>query len=80
MEAELLWFWAENAAGEIDSAPSVWILDDRDYDRALEIVKDLSRSSEAPCQSGSDWRCAKCGEMNERIFSECWNCGKERPI
>jgi hypothetical protein len=80
IRGEFLW----NARGEIpvteETAPSVWIVEDSDYDRALEIIRDLSFHSEASSQDAPNWRCEVCGETNEHIFAECWQCGKERPI
>jgi hypothetical protein len=78
VQGEFLW----NVRGEVpiaeDTAPSVWIVDDSEYDRALEIINDMSLRSEAPSRDAPDWRCGKCGETNEHIFTECWKCGKER--
>jgi hypothetical protein len=28
--------------------------------------------------SGDPWTCAKCGEVLEPQFSQCWNCGSPR--
>jgi hypothetical protein len=62
-----------------DTCPSVWVMDDADYDRAIELVS-IFREGEPPNPiEGKDWRCS-CGEENESQFTECWSCGKERPI
>jgi hypothetical protein len=54
-------------------------MDDADYDRAIELVS-IFREGEPPNPiEGKDWRCS-CGEENESQFTECWSCGKERPI
>ena len=52
--------------------PEVWVKDDLDYDRALQLI-DESISEESPIDS---WRCRKCGTENEGQFAACWNCGE----
>lgn len=64
-----------------DSLPSVWILDDDDYDPALELVQESSRTAESPEADDSndaDWQCQQCGESVDGTFLVCWNCGAER--
>ncbi len=66
-------------AGEIPFAevfPEVWVLDDQDFDRASQLIKDET----ALLQSSQDqWTCPRCGERHESQFGTCWNCGQERP-
>ena len=52
--------------------PEVWIEDDRDYERARQLVKARDR---APANPGTV-ACEKCGEENPRNFQLCWNCGE----
>lgn len=62
------------ALGELsflDCLPEVWVLDDDDLERALEIVARQRR----PAASGPAWRCRACGESNEGQFAACWHCG-----
>jgi len=65
-------------AGEIpfiECAPQLWLLDERDLERARRIVTDLGRQAEiAP-----PWKCPDCGEALEGQFSACWRCGNPRP-
>jgi Putative prokaryotic signal transducing protein len=62
-----------------DTCPSVWVMDDSDYDKALELVSTF-REGESPNPIEVEaWRCS-CGEENESQFTECWSCGKARPI
>lgn len=64
--------FAQGALGEIsvfDSWPEVWVSDDSDYERAVEIVK-LSQNH----SSASDWTCNNCSEINAISFEICWNC------
>ena len=65
-------------AGEIpftECAPELWLLDERDFDRARRIVADFGK---APVV-GPPWQCPYCGEMLEGQFSACWHCGAQRP-
>ena len=67
--------FAQGAIGEVsafDSWPELWIFNDSDLDRALEIVdKSLSGGSAA------DWICNNCGEQNDPSFEICWSCQGE---
>ena len=51
--------------------PELWVKNDIDYDRAKQLIDD-SIADESP---DSGWRCAACGEDNERQFAVCWKCG-----
>ena len=68
--------FAQGAVGEIsafDSWPEVWVMDDSDFDRAVEIVK-----SSQSTNSAGDWICNNCSEKNDPSFEICWNCQRER--
>ncbi|WP_018950192.1 DUF2007 domain-containing protein [Thioalkalivibrio sp. ALMg11] len=32
-----------------------------------------------PEHDGKDWKCPRCGEVIEPQFTQCWNCGREKP-
>lgn len=51
--------------------PELWVHRDTDFDRARQLIDD-SITDESPAM---DWRCASCGEENERQFAVCWKCG-----
>lgn len=78
VQGESLW----KLRGEIpiteDTCPSVWVIDDADYDRALELVSTFDEGAQANPAAGKTWRC-RCGEDNEGLFTECWSCGTSRP-
>jgi hypothetical protein len=64
--------FAQGAVGEtsaFDSWPEVWVFDDLDFNRAIEIVK----LSESP-DNTVDWTCNNCSEENDPSFEVCWNC------
>ncbi len=66
-----------------DTSPSVWALDDGDFERARGIVGGL-RLADGPHSAGAQrgaWRCLHCGETLEGQFTECWRCGRgRRPV
>ena len=65
-------------AGEIpftECAPELWLLDERDLERARRILADFGRA--APPRAR--WQCPGCGETLEGQFSACWHCGAARP-
>jgi hypothetical protein len=53
--------------------PELWVENDLDYDRALQLIDSASIAEESPAAS---WRCSKCGEENEGQFAACWQCGQ----
>lgn len=55
--------------------PALWILDESKAERARQLVEE---AFEPPRESAS-WTCPRCREDVEGTFSECWNCGFERP-
>ena len=64
------------AMGEIpfiECAPQVWLRNAHDEARALELVAEMHRPV-----AGAPWKCARCGEVLEPQFGQCWNCGAAR--
>ena len=59
-----------------DLFPELWVMDDSQYERAVEILTPLLQEKEAP---GEPWVCPQCGEQVDGNFGECWNCQTERP-
>jgi hypothetical protein len=58
----------------VEVVPQLFVLDDRDARRALELLQ-LEQGSEA---EGSDWMCPECGVDVEGAFDRCWKCGQGR--
>jgi hypothetical protein len=83
IEAEVRGEFLYGVRGEVpitpDTCPSVWVLDDADYDRAMELVSMFLEGEPPNLIEGKAWHCS-CGEENESQFSECWRCGKARAI
>ncbi len=53
--------------------PELWVRNDLDYDRALQLLDQANLASESP---ESPWRCGQCGTENEGQFAACWHCGE----
>jgi len=65
-------------AGELPPTevwPELWIADDADRERALQILQGVLAEDVA----GEPWRCPRCGEWSEPQFAECWQCGGPAP-
>lgn len=55
--------------------PGVWVDDERDHDRARELVTLFEGGGEnAPA-----WQCPSCRERLAGQFDACWRCGTTRP-
>lgn len=66
-------------AGELpinETWPEIWVTDDRDFDRARDLVDAVTASAEP---TDPQWRCDLCGELIEGQFTDCWHCGAARP-
>ena len=52
--------------------PTLCVVDDADYERALEILRHVHKPepNDAP-----DWKCGGCGEEVPGTFQHCWKCG-----
>ena len=74
VKGDLLWA----ARGEVPDCPSVWVVDDEDYEDAMAVVMEYSSKAVTDKAVDKEWKCKKCGEINEEQFSECWKCGAER--
>jgi hypothetical protein len=57
----------------IECWPEVWVANDSDAERALQLVAEATQSPDLT----TDWRCTRCGEEVDAGFAECWNCGAE---
>lgn len=65
------------ASGELPPTecwPEVWVMEDGDEDRAREIIEAVTAAGE----EGPGWTCPGCGEQLDPVFTQCWNCGRER--
>ena len=64
---------------DLETRPSLWVLEDDTYLRALEIADEYERGGHGSAtSSGNAWTCRWCGEEVEAQFTECWKCGESR--
>ena len=54
--------------------PQLWVQNDLDYDRAVQLIDQQKVIDESPSEP---WSCAKCGTDNEGQFAACWQCGAQ---
>lgn len=69
--------FAQGAMGEIsafDAWPEVWVFEDADFERAVEIAESAQHND-----SAVDWVCPTCSEKNDPAFEICWHCQNENP-
>ena len=59
-----------------DCFPELWIVEDSDFERAVEVLNSYNSSS--PVTEAS-WVCSKCGSSVDGNFGACWNCSTPRP-
>lgn len=52
--------------------PELWVKNDLDYDRAMQLIDSASIVEESP---SAVWHCTQCNAENEGQFSACWQCG-----
>jgi hypothetical protein len=53
--------------------PQLWVENDLDYDRALQLIDAANVIDESP---QTPWLCKSCKAENEGQFAACWQCGK----
>lgn len=66
---------AASVMGEIPYTevwPELWILDELNYDKAVDILKEYD---DGLPETVAPWLCPKCKTTIETGFGECWNCG-----
>jgi hypothetical protein len=52
--------------------PEVWIVDERDLQRAREVIRRIER----PAPGLGSVICPRCHEGSPGHFEVCWNCGE----
>lgn len=67
--------FSQGGVGELpafDTWPEIWVVDDADYPRALELLRTAFSGV-----GDAEWRCPACAESNDASFEICWRCGGE---
>jgi len=68
--------FAQGAVGELavlDAWPELWVVNDADFDLAMEIVESCQQHDDH-----TDWSCKQCAEKNAASFEICWKCQTEK--
>ena len=58
--------------------PKLCIIDDGDYDAALELLQPLHQKELPGALPRADWTCPHCGEAVPAGFDQCWKCDAVR--
>ena len=67
--------FSSGAVGEVsafDAWMELWVFNDKDLERALEIISTMQSKADEP-----EWHCNQCAEENDASFDVCWNCQSE---
>ena len=68
--------YAAGAIGElapIDAWPELWVVNDRDYERAKLTIEQSHSAADEP-----DWKCDKCNRFSPATFDWCWHCANTK--
>lgn len=72
----------EYLAGGIGELPvglcKVWIVDDRQFARAGQLLDAFLNGDAARTYAHERWQCPQCSEKLEGQFTACWKCGELR--
>ena len=49
------------------------IFEESQEEQAKKLIQDFLLSE----SNKRDWKCPDCGELIEKQFTQCWNCGEE---
>ena len=64
--------FASGGVGDLsafDAWVEVWLVNDKDEDKALSIIEEATNSAQKP-----SWFCKHCKEENAGSFELCWQC------
>lgn len=78
VRGESLWCARGQLPLTAETLPTIWIIDDNRYEEATELAERF-KDGTLTSGSGRDWKCPECGEEVEGQFTECWQCGANRP-
>ena len=78
VQGDFLWGTRGEVPVTPETCPSVWIVNDADYEKAVQIVEDFRSQESIGHIQTEEWKCDNCNETNEGHFLECWQCGALR--
>jgi predicted RNA-binding Zn-ribbon protein involved in translation (DUF1610 family) len=62
-----------------DTLPAIWIQDDNRHEQARNLVRQYENKTLTANTGDSPWQCPNCGEEIEAQYTDCWQCGTNRP-
>jgi hypothetical protein len=78
IRGEALWIARGQLPLTSETLPTIWIIDDNRYEEATELTERFKNGTLTE-NTGANWKCPECGEEVEGQFTECWQCGANRP-
>jgi len=78
IRGEALWIARGGLPLTSEALPTIWISDDNRYEEAKELTERFQNGT-LTSKAGANWKCSECGEEVEGQFTECWQCGENRP-
>jgi transglutaminase-like putative cysteine protease len=78
IRGEALWIARGQLPLTSETLPTIWIVDDSRYEEATELTERFKDGTLTE-KAGVNWKCPECGEEVEGQFTECWQCGANRP-
>ena len=78
IRGEALWRARGGLPLTSETLPTIWIFDDNRFEEATELTERFQNGTLA-ANAGANWKCPECGEEVEGQFTECWQCGANRP-
>ena len=78
IRGEALWIARGQLPLTCETLPTIWIVDDNRYEEATELTERFKDGTLTE-KAGANWKCSECGEEVEGQFTECWQCGANRP-
>ncbi|MCP4611540.1 MAG: hypothetical protein GY845_22745 [Planctomycetes bacterium] len=78
IRGEALWIARGQLPLTSETLPTIWIADDNRYEEAAELAERFKDGTLTE-KGGANWKCHECGEEVEGQFTECWQCGANRP-
>jgi len=78
IRGEALWIARGQLPLTSETLPTIWIFDDNRFEEATELTERFQKGTLTE-NTGAGWKCPECGEEVEGQFTECWQCGANRP-
>jgi len=78
IRGEALWIARGQLPLTSETLPTIWIVDDNRYEEAAELAERFKDGTLTE-KAGANWKCSECDEEVEGQFTECWQCGANRP-